>query len=79
MCTELTIKTPERRQERRSDVFIVDFEQVDVKWVYVFCSSYRNLLAKFMRKHVLNATQKISIPLLCYERSVSSYLIPVRS
>ena len=28
ICSKLTIKTPERRYWRRSDVFIVNFEQV---------------------------------------------------
>ena len=28
MCPDLTVKTPERRQWRRSDVFIVNFEQI---------------------------------------------------
>ena len=28
ICSELTIKTPERRQWRRSTVFIVNFEQI---------------------------------------------------
>ena len=33
ICSELTIKTPERRNWRLSGVFIVDFEQVNVSWV----------------------------------------------
>ena len=28
ICSKLTIKTPERRQERRSGVFIVNFKQI---------------------------------------------------
>ena len=28
ICLKLTIKTPERRQQRRSGVFIVNFERV---------------------------------------------------
>ena len=28
ICSKLTIKTPERRQERRSGVFIVNFEHI---------------------------------------------------
>ena len=32
ICSKLTIKTPERRQWRRSGVFIVDFEQVNADW-----------------------------------------------
>ena len=28
ICAKLTIKTPERRQQRRSGDFIVDFEQI---------------------------------------------------
>ena len=49
ICSKLTIKTPQRRHSRRSGVFIVnfkhvsylfcsvyivDFEQVNVSWVY---------------------------------------------
>ena len=32
ICSEITIKTPERRQWRRSGVFIVNFEQVNADW-----------------------------------------------
>ena len=28
ICSKLTMKTPERRQRRRSSVFIVNFEQI---------------------------------------------------
>ena len=28
VCSKLTTKTPERRQQRRSDVFIVNFEHI---------------------------------------------------
>ena len=30
ICSKLTIKTPERRQWRRSDVFIVNFEYISL-------------------------------------------------
>ena len=33
ICSKLTINTPERRQWRRSGVFIVNFEQVNAGWV----------------------------------------------
>ena len=32
MCLKLTIKIPERRQWRRSGIFIVNFEQVNAIW-----------------------------------------------
>ena len=32
ICSKLTIKTPERRYWRRSGIFIVNFEQVNVGW-----------------------------------------------
>ena len=32
ICSNLTIKTPERRQWSRSGVFIVNFEHVNVDW-----------------------------------------------
>ena len=35
MCSKLTIKTPERRQWRRSGVFIVNFEHI-LHFVLVF-------------------------------------------
>ena len=28
ICTKLTLKTPERRHQRRSGVFVVNFEQI---------------------------------------------------
>ena len=34
MCTKLTIKTPEQRPGRRSDVFIVNFAKISrIVWV----------------------------------------------
>ena len=34
MCTKLTIKTPEQRHGRRSDVFIVNFAKISrIVWV----------------------------------------------
>ena len=41
ICSKLTIQTPERRQWRRSGVFIVNFEQVDSVWG--LCISYRTV------------------------------------
>ena len=35
ICSELTIKTPERRKWRRSGVLIVKFEQVIADWIPV--------------------------------------------
>ena len=32
ICSKLTIKTPEQRQWRRSDIFIVNFEHVFANW-----------------------------------------------
>ena len=32
ICSKLTIKTPERRQWRRSGLFIVNFEQAFASW-----------------------------------------------
>ena len=49
-CSNLTIKTPERRQWRQchmtyftlfSSVSIIDFEQVNVSWVYMASRTYR--------------------------------------
>ena len=34
ICSKLTIATLERRQWRRSDVFIVNFEHVFASWVF---------------------------------------------
>ena len=35
ICSKLKIKTPERRQWRRSGVFIVNFEQVSRNVLYI--------------------------------------------
>ena len=32
ICLKITIKTPERRQWRRSSAFIVEFEHVNANW-----------------------------------------------
>ena len=34
ICSKLTVKTLERRQWRRSGVFIVNFEHVFASWVF---------------------------------------------
>ena len=46
MCSELTIKTPERRQWRRSGVFIVNFELISHFFlVFIFLTLNKYLTA----------------------------------
>ena len=51
MCSELIIKTPERRQWRRSGVFIVNFEHIS-HLVLVFL--LLNLIAELMVRPLYN-------------------------
>ena len=44
ICSKLTIKTPERRQWRRSGVFIVNFEHIS-HLVLVFLYNFEHLIA----------------------------------
>ena len=53
ICSKLTIKTPERCHWRRSCVFIVNFEQVNVSCVYVW-------------KWVLPLVQAATFGLFCF-------------
>ena len=39
ICSKLTIKTPERRHQRRSDVFIVNFEHIS----HIFIADFSNI------------------------------------
>ena len=48
MCSKITIKTPGRRR-RRTGVFIVDFEQVNVCWERTASAEIRVFINNFDR------------------------------
>ena len=54
ICVKLTIKTPKRRQWRPSSVFIVNFEQVNVSWVWF---AFQNLSVIF--EQVITSVEKL--------------------
>ena len=77
ICSKLTIKTPERRQLRRSSVFIVNFEHIShlasvsivnfehviADWEPISRQSFLSRSFKFLRTHILkNICKRLFLP-----------------
>ena len=63
ICSKLTIKTPERQHWRRSGVFIVNFELVNVGWEHDSLDTSVNL--RFIRR-----SQDLQDVLMLHVRSI---------
>ena len=55
-CTKLTIKTPERRQWRRSGVFIVNFEHISHLFSSVSIVNFQHVNAGWFNRCLLLCT-----------------------
>ena len=83
-CSEITIKTPERRQWRRSVVFIVNFEHISLLvLVFLLWTLRRQMPARMATVFSLTTLLHLSsffffhATLACDEKSVKVFIISV--